>query len=199
MIHFVSSNWRQIKPLPQTYVLLGGLTFAYAVFIYSLGFHLFALIAGLAIALLTWSIWMITIPSKVVDLNHYNKANLLLSSNFEAELKKCDRQIFNISHQLLKQQWQDNLLTARNIHRVAQEINDSNPSFLTELLETLHLVLDICREIVECILARTSLKSSSGLQQVEQRLVSKQSQLREIYHTASQLTGLKQKSCPNKA
>lgn len=187
MIHSLRANWRHIKPQPQTYILLGSLSFTYLIFIYSLGFHPLALIAGLAIALITWSIWTIAIPPKIEEINQQNQANLLLEASFENELRRCERQLEQVGDRLLKAQWQDSLDLARNIHTVTQQINERHGSFLTELLEILHLVLSICREIAGCTLASTTVKNTFGLQQVARRLELKQSQLQEIDRGVSEL------------
>ena len=89
MIHSLRANWRQIESLPQTYILLGSLSFTYLVFIYSIGFHPLALIAGLAIALITWFIWTIAIPPTIEKINQENQANLLLKASFENELRSA--------------------------------------------------------------------------------------------------------------
>ena len=187
MIHSLIPHWKQIRTLPQTYILLGTLSFYYAVFLYFLGFNLWASILGLAIAFITWMIWMITIPPKIREINHRQKANLLLKVSFEAELKQCDRKLEQIDHQLLKAQWQDTWNLAKSVHIIAQEINDTNGSFLTELLETLYEVLNFCREVADCLVARINIKTNFGHQQIEKRLQLRQSQLQEIHQTISQL------------
>lgn len=187
MIHSLIPHWKQIRTLPQTYILLGTLSFYYAVFLYFLGFNLWASILGLAIALITWIIWNVIIPPKITAINQRNQANLLLKASFEDELKQSNSQIYSITEESVKQQWRDALEIARSIYGITEEINRLNPSFLTELLETLHLVINIYREIVACSIAKTNVKDSSASRKVEQRLTLKQSQLLEIHQTASQL------------
>ncbi|BAU67515.1 hypothetical protein STA3757_49370 (plasmid) [Stanieria sp. NIES-3757] len=184
MISFFLANWQQIKPFNQTYVLIAVLSLSYVIFIFSLGFHPLALIVGLAIALLTLVIWSVIIPAKITRFNAQNQADLLIPKNFENELARCDRLL---GKDRVFSQWQATLSLVKEIHVLAQDIHQSDRILLPELLEILHFVLHLCREIANSLVALKKVKTSASSQQITQHLQLKQSQLQEIYQTLSQL------------
>lgn len=171
--------WRKVLSLPQSYFLIGGAGLGYLSLVTWLGSRPLVLIIGGAIAggmIIAW-FW------KLKQFYALRTANLLDSAIFLNELTSIERQLAGNKDA----SWEQTLINAQEIQTFAQRIASRESILIPELLETLHTVLSLCKQVVASLLALEQMETETYRNLTLQHLQTSRQRIEETHRLLQQL------------
>lgn len=174
-------SWRRIFRLPQTYFLLIGIGLGYFCLIFWLGSRPVVLVSGGIITLAMIASWLWEFRKKPVPPE--STANLLDRETFLTQLVALERNIPSLP----EPRWERVRNWAQSIQEFAQRIAEREPTLTPELLEALHTVLDLSRQVVEALQVMAQIQTPTYRHLAQQRLEASCDRLQETHHQLQQL------------
>ncbi len=162
--------------LPQTYLLLAGTLLGYLWFVIALGSHWLVLIIGGAIALGMISVWFRYLHKTMFKPSE----NLLDRATFLAHLATFDYQVVSAP---MKQAYD----WAEATQRFATQIACREPTLIPELLDALHTVLALMRQVVAALQAVDQIQSATYRPLAQQQLQATCDRLAQTHDELQQL------------
>lgn len=186
---------RHLSRSPHTYFLLFGLAIGYISFVWWLGMRLIVFLSGAVIVALAIVFWYRQ-PRSQQTKPSISSANLLQTDVFLDHLSSLDHHIPDASRSL----WQAVQQQAQAIQQIATQIAQREATFVPDLLETLHTVLDLVDQLVQALQVIQQVQTPRYQELAQQQLQSSQTrlqlthdQLQEL-HDQMALEHLKQRS-----
>ena len=181
--------------LSQTQRLWIGLLAGYLSFVLCLGMRWIVLGSGALIVVLAIAFWY-TQPRTQKATYSVSSANLLKAEIFSSHISILNNQVPEACQSL----WQSVQHQAESIRQTATQIAQQESTFIPDLLETLHTVLDLVEQLVQALQVTQQVQtpyyqklSQTQLQNSLDRLQQTQNQLQELRdHLA--LASLEQRS-----
>lgn len=175
---------QSILRLPQTYGLLVGVGLGYAGLLVWQGTRLIVWIAGAAIALVAIAAWFwvlrqVPLPSAKPGVS---PDHLLDRSIFLAQLAALEQR-----HPAITQStppdptWAEARHWAEQAQEFAAQIAQQEPSFIPDLLEALHTVLELATQVLEALTVIQQMRTLNFRQLAEARLQTSCDRLRETH------------------
>jgi hypothetical protein len=175
---YQNSLWKYFT-LPQTVLLLLGVSLGYLVFVGYLYPRPIVLIVGGAIALITLAVWFWQFRQP----HQISRVYLLQQDVFQHHLTTLDRQI----PMTAKPDWDQAQQWAQAAQVAAMQIAQQEPNLIPELLEALHTVLDLADQVVEGLVVMESIHTSAYRSRLQQQREDSQTRLRQTHDQLQQL------------
>ena len=155
-----SSFWRQ----PQTYLLLIGTGLGYATLLLFAGPRPLTWLAGGGISAAMVGTWAAGFRRQTESYS--SGSNLLEGESFARQLQQFDQQI----PQKGQHTWQQAQAWATESQRFAERIYEQDPLLQVELLEAMHTVVDLARQVAEALEVIDQIETPTYRQLAQQRL-----------------------------
>ncbi len=155
-----SSFWRS----PQTYLLLAGTGLGYATLLFFVGPRPLAWLAGGGISAAMVGTWATGFKGSIESFS--DSSNLLEGESFAHQLQQFDQRV----PQPGQSTWQRARTWATESQRFAERIYEQDPLMQVELLEAMHTVLDLARQVAEALAVRDQIETPTYRQLAQQRL-----------------------------
>jgi hypothetical protein len=176
---------RHFARSPHTQFLLLGLAIAYISFVLWLGLRLIVLISGAVIVVVAIVSWYVQLERQTTTHStSVTSANLLQTDVFLSHINSLSNQLPETSQSL----WQSVRQQAKAIQRIATQIAQQEATFIPDLLETLHTVLELVDQLVQALLITQQVQTPRYRELSQQQL---QSSLTRLQQTHDQLQELR--------
>jgi hypothetical protein len=179
-VNSMSINWSTLFRQPQTYLLLTGVGLGYAGLIFLAGSRPLAWLTGGSISAVmvgTWATGFQTKPGLQSD------SDLLDSANFSARLNQLNQQVPAQS----RQTWEQAQRWATESQRFAERIYERDPLLQVELLEAMHTVLNLARQVAEGLKVMDEIETPTYRKLAQQRLNASRDRLQVSHAQLQQL------------
>lgn len=174
--------WRTSSRLPQTKFLLIGLLLGYVGFVLWLGMRLIVLVSGAVIIISAIVSWYMQLQSQRTT-HSTTSANLLQMDVFLRHISFLNNRIPEASQPL----WQSVQQQAEAIQQMATQIAQQEPTFIPDLLETLHTVLDLVNQLVQALQVIQQVQTPRYRELAQQQLQSSQTRLQQTHAQLQEL------------
>ncbi|NJO39201.1 MAG: hypothetical protein HC769_12705 [Cyanobacteria bacterium CRU_2_1] len=172
--------------LPHTYFLLLGLAIGYIGFMGWLGIRSIVLLSGaviVALAIVSWYRQLQSHKTTHSATPSTSSANLLQIDVFLNHINVLNNQIPDASRSL----WQSVEQQAQDIQKIATQIAAQESTFIPDLLETLHTVLDLVDQLVQALQVIQQVQTPRYRELAQQQLQSSQTRLQFTHDQLQEL------------
>lgn len=164
-------------------LLLFGLLFGYGIFLTWLGLRPIAIISGAIIIAITFFVWLVVSRLQSTPLAKASSDNLLETEAFSECMHRLDAKVLENN----KAHWQ----TARNqicaIHLIAQQLGQREPTFLPDLIETLHTVFTLANQLVESLQIIQQVRTPHYRKLADQQFTNSRARLKQTHTQLQEL------------
>jgi len=171
-----SGFWQQ----PQTYVLLLGTGLGYAVLLTIAGLRSPAILTGGGISVAMVGFWATGFRQRAQT---ERSSNLLEGDFFALQLQQFDLRV----PQKEQRTWQQARTWAIESQRFAERIYDQDPLLQVELLEAMHTVVDLARQVAEALEVIDQIETPTYGELAQHRLQASCDRLQASYAQLQQL------------
>ncbi|MEO1402910.1 MAG: hypothetical protein AAFV72_16905 [Cyanobacteria bacterium J06635_1] len=170
---------RGLPRLSYTQILLVGLSVGYVGFVAWLGLRLMVLVSGGAIALTALLIWY-TQPQKTDNVN--NPHDLLQPEIFLTQINGLGN-LIPVTYQtpLYQQHWDYAQAQSQAIHQIVIAIAQQESTFIPDLLDALHTVLDLVAQLVQALKVTQQVQTPQYQDLAQQQLDTSVTRLRQTH------------------
>lgn len=172
--------WAKFWKQPQTYVLFAGIALGYAVLLGLAGERLIAFLGGGAITAAMVGSWVLGFQYNPVAVSD---GNLLDADTFIHQIEALGRRVPGGGQKT----WQQAQAWAEESQQFATRIADRDPLLQMELLEALHTVVDLARQVADGLAVINQIETSTYRQLAQQRLVASRDRLQDTHAQLQQL------------
>lgn len=172
---------RSFLRVSDTQCLLIGLLLGYAGFVLWLGIRSIVLVSGAVIVGVAIAVWYAQRPSKSTSLA---STNLLQADVFLGQIGLLNDEIPDASQSL----WRSVQQQAQAIQQIAMQLAQQEPTFIPDLLETLHTALDLVDQLVRALQVTQQVQTPRYRELAQQQL---QASLDRLQQTHDQLQELR--------
>ncbi len=152
--------WRQ----PQTYLLLAGTGLGYAALLLVAGFRPLTWLAGGGISAAMVGTWAAGFRRQTEP--SLSNSNLLEGDSFARQLQEFDQRV----PQKGQMTWRRASTWATESQKFAERIYQQDPLLQVELLEAMHTVIDLARQVAEALQVIDQIETPTYRQLAQQRL-----------------------------
>jgi hypothetical protein len=176
----MSINWSTLFRQPQTYLLLTGVGLGYGVLLLLAGARPLAWLAGGGISAAMVGTWATGFQTKSGTLAN---SDLLDATNFAARLRQLNQQVPAKS----RPTWEQAEAWATESQRFAERIYERDPMLQVELLEAMHTVLNLARQVAEGLKVMDEIETPTYRKLAKQRLEASRNRLQASHSQLQQL------------
>lgn len=173
---------RHLSRSPHTYLLLAGLAIAYMILVLWLGMRSIVLLSGAVIVGLTIVSWYRQLQAQKTSYSA-TSANLLQTDVFLNHISFLDNRVPNASRLL----WRSVQQQAEAIQQTATQIAQQEATFIPDLLETLHTVLDLVDQLVQALQVIQQVQTPRYRELAQQQMQSSQTRLQQTHDQLQEL------------
>lgn len=175
----MSTFWRKLIQLPQTYLLLTAIILGLSIFFHGVGMRPLSLGLGSIVAAGMIVAWLYSLRSQISA----NALNLLDTDNFRERLQRIAGDLGSRS----TGDWQKAQTYAIESHQLCKAIVSQESILTTEVLETLYTVLNLSEQVIHAILALDQVKTDHYRTLARTHLQTSLERLKTTHHNLQQL------------
>lgn len=173
-------HWAKFWKLPQTYLLFAGIALGYAVLLGLAGDRLLTFLGGAVVAVAMVGSWALGFRRNPAVAND---DDLLNAEAFAYQIEPLGQRVPGTGQKT----WRQVEAWAEESQQFAARIAERDPLLQVELMEALHTVVDLARQVADGLAVINQIETSTYRQLAQQRLTASRDRLQDTHAQLRQL------------